>query len=285
MPMLAVVGAGNMGAAIVAGAVGNGVLRAAELLVIDPDQRRRDAMAALGCAVAERASSAPLARSIMLAVKPQAFSGVAAEIGRLARPTVVISVMAGIESGSIRAALGGESRVVRAMPNVACKVGAGMTALALGAGAAPGDELLAMRLFDAIGATIRIDEALMHAATAVGGSGPAYLFALAEAMERGAQEVGIPPVHVRRVVVQTLLGALRLLAESGETPAGLREAVTSRGGTTEAALGVLVDRGFADSVVAAIAAARDRGAALARAPLEGAAALDRAGGGSGPQAN
>lgn len=264
MLMLGVVGAGNMGAAIVRGAVANGVVRASELLIVEPDPVRREAMASLGCQVTDRADAVGVAASIMLAVKPQLFGAVARAIGPLHRPAVIISIMAGLESEAIRLALGEEARVVRAMPNMPCQIGAGMTALALGAGAVPGDELLAMRLFDSIGRTVRIDESLMHAATAVCGSGPAYVFAFAEAMEQGALAVGLPGIHARRMVIQTLLGAARMLAESEASPEELRAAVTSRGGTTEAALRALAEGGFAESVITAVAAARDRGRELGR---------------------
>ena len=263
-PLLAMIGAGNMGGAIVRGAIATGVLAPGEILVVEPDASRRSAMAALGVRALASPGSLEGASTLLLAVKPQYFAEAAAALPRLPAATVVISIMAGLDSTHIRSALGGEVRVVRAMPNTPCQVGAGMTAIALGAGAVPGDEALAVRLFAAIGSTEVVDEALMHAVTAVSGSGPAYLFHLAEAMEAAARSLGFSGEQARRFVTQTLLGASRLLAESADDPARLRQAVTSKGGTTEAALGVMASRGFAEIVAQALTAARDRGAALAR---------------------
>lgn len=281
MIRLTVFGAGNMGAAILGGAVKAGVLPPREILVVEPDPEKRAAMAALGCAVAasphERHSTSTDPDSaaqndsaspatILLAVKPQMFPALAESMGPLTRPTIALSIMAGLHSDSIRAALGPHARVIRAMPNTPSQLGAGMTAVALGAGAVPGDEALALRLFGAIGTVETLDEGLMHAVTAVSGSGPAYLFLLAEAMERSAAEVGFSPLQARTFVTQTLLGAAMLLAERRADPASLRAAVTSKGGTTEAAIAAMQRGGFETAVIAGIVAARNRGEALGASP-------------------
>ena len=137
-----------------------------------------------------------------------------------------------------------------------------MAAVALGEGAVPGDEALAVALFDALGRTAMVDEALMHAVTAVSGSGPAYVFLLAEAMGKAAVGLGLDAETAELLVRQTVLGAARLLDESDEDAAALRRAVTSPGGTTEAALAVMLQRGLPDVICDAIAAARDRGREL-----------------------
>jgi pyrroline-5-carboxylate reductase len=156
------------------------------------------------------------------------------------------------------------ARVVRVMPNMPCQIGAGMSAIALGDGAKPRDESLAVSIFGALGRTAMVDESLIHAATAVSGSGPAYLFLLAEAMERAAMELGIDQATARLMVEQTIMGAGRLMIESGQDAANLRQAVTSPGGTTAAALEVFEQRQFIDVVIAALTAARDRGKQLDR---------------------
>lgn len=252
-----------MGAAIMRGAIAAGVVGADDVLVVEPDESRRRALAALGCATSDDPASARGASIILLAVKPQTFPQVVASMGAPARSTVVISIMAGISSGAIRAALGTHARVIRAMPNTPCQIGLGMTAIAIGDGAVAGDEIEARRIFDAVGATALVDESMIDAVTAVSGSGPAYVFHLAEAMEEAARSLGFPPGDARTFVRQTIVGAAGLLARDDADPAALRSAVTSKGGTTEAAVRVLDDAHVREAVVRALTAARDRARELA----------------------
>ncbi len=261
---LGIIGAGNMGGAIVRGAVAAGVIEPGEVLVVDLDETKRREAHELGCLTSGDPAAVTQAEEILLAVKPQAFPDVARAIGTLREPKVVISIMAGLTSVSIRGALGDKARIVRAMPNTPCQVGVGMTAIALGEGAASGDDALAVALFEALGKTVHVDEKHMHAVTAVSGSGPAYLFLLAEAMERAGESVGLDAVTARLLARQTLLGAATLLDRSVETAATLREAVTSPGGTTEAALKVMFDAGLPHTVHTAVGAALDRSAQLSR---------------------
>lgn len=259
---LGIIGAGNMGMAIVRGVIEAGVLPPQTIVVADLDESCRKAAAGLGCRSTADAAEMREAGQILLAVKPQGFAAVAGAIGPLQRGTVVISIMAGLGSRAIRQALGPLARVVRAMPNTPCRVGAGMTAIAPGDGAEPGDEALAVKIFAALGRTVIVHEHHMHAVTGISGSGPAYVFLLAEAMEHAAVSAGLDDVTAGLLVRQTILGAGTLLAESAEAPAELRAAVTSPGGTTEAALEVMMDRDWPAIVGDAIAAARDRGAEL-----------------------
>jgi pyrroline-5-carboxylate reductase len=168
-----------------------------------------------------------------------------------------------VTSAAVRAALGENARVVRVMPNTPCQIGAGMSAIALGEGASPGDETLARSLFESLGKVIAVDEHLMDAVTAVSGSGPAYVFLLAEAMEQAAVKIGLTMHDARILVSQTILGSARLLSESGQTADELRQAVTSPGGTTAAALEVMFERELPETMSLAITAARDRGRELA----------------------
>ncbi len=259
---LGIIGAGNMGHAIVRGVVEAGVLSPQAIVVAEIDPARREAVAALGCPTAADPAAALAAEQILLAVKPQGFAGLAERIGPIAEPRIVLSIMAGLHSRSIRAGLGPAARVIRVMPNTPCRIGAGVAAIALGEGAAPGDETLAVSIFDALGRTVMVNEADMHAVTGVSGSGPAYVFLLVESMERAAVEAGLDPPTAAVLVRQTVLGAARLLVESGGEPAALREAVTSPGGTTEAALGVMMEKGFGAIIGDAISAARTRGREL-----------------------
>ncbi len=259
---LGIIGGGTMGRAIVAGCLEAGVLRAAEIVVAEVDPARRQEVAALGCRASADAAATLEAAQIMLAVKPQSFADLASGLGRLRGPKVVLSIMAGVSSARIRAALGPQARVVRVMPNTPCRIRAGMSAIALGDGARPGDESLAVEVFSALGRTVMVSEADLPAVTAVSGSGPAYLFLLAEAMERGAVDSGLSAEQAAVLVRQTLLGAGRLLVESGEAPGSLRAAVTSKGGTTEAAVSLMQHRGLPEIVAEAIIAAAQRAGQL-----------------------
>jgi len=250
-----------MGQAILAGAFRAGVLLPGDVLFIDVDEERRRVGAEMGCAVGDDFKRIDKCAEILLAVKPQSFEGVAKGLGRLKRSTVVISIMAGLGSEKIREGLGEMARVVRVMPNTPCRVGMGVTGIALGAGAAPGngDDDLAVRLFEGVGEVVRVEESLMHAVTAVSGSGPAYVFLLAEAMEEAAKLVGMSEGEARVFVGHTIAGAGKMLIENGAVPRRLREAVTSKGGTTAAALAVFEEEGFREMVGPAVQAAKERG--------------------------
>ena len=264
MPTLGIIGGGNMGAAIVRGCVRARVLRPDEIIVAEIDAAKRNELASLGCQTTDDPKLAAVASQVLLAVKPQVFASVAANIRDSLKAEIVISIMAGLHSRSIRTALGGQVRVIRAMPNTPCQIGAGMTGLALGDGAKPGDEALSLSIFNALGRTVMLDESLMYAVTAVSASGPAYVFLLAEAMEKSALALGIPREAARLLVEQTVMGAGRLLSESDHDAAALRKAVTSPGGTTAAALEVMGAHDFEGIVIKALTRARDRGIELDR---------------------
>jgi pyrroline-5-carboxylate reductase len=268
MTTTAVVGGGVMAHAIVSGAVDAGVAAPGEWIVADPDPERRRLFGSLGIETVEHAGElagrlAP-GDAVLLAVKPQKLGAAAADLAAVdmgGRP--VVSILAGARSGTIRGALGGGARVVRAMPNTPARLRLGATAIALGAGAGEGDEALPLRLFGALGETFLLPEDLMDAFTAVAGSGPAYLFYLAEAMGRAASELGLDEADAARMVAQTVLGAAHLLSEDPASAGELRRRVTSPGGTTAAAIERLDASGVSDRVVRAIRAARDRGRELA----------------------
>ncbi|MBT8484800.1 MAG: pyrroline-5-carboxylate reductase [Phycisphaerales bacterium] len=261
---LGIIGGGNMGLAIARGAVAARVLAPAAIAVADPDPQRRDLAADLGCATAADPAGVVSSEQLLLAVKPQTFADVARVIGPLERPTIVISIMAGLETDLLQRQLGPKARIVRAMPNTPCQLGEGMTGIALGAGAQPGDDTLARQIFEALGRTVQLDEELLHAVTAVSGSGPAYVYLLAELMEKAAGEIGLDPATAQLLVVQTIIGAGRMLRETGSDPAELRRIVTTPQGTTAAAVDVMVRRQLPEILIEALTAARDRGRTLAR---------------------
>lgn len=265
------VGGGNMARALISGGLRAGVLSASRTLVVEPDAIKRSELAGLGVSCVERAHE--LAgrlgpeTAVVLAVKPQSLPEVARDLqGVQVGGRVVITILAGTPSERVRAALGGSARVVRAMPNLPAQLGAGCTAVCLGAGAREGDDALALRLFGAVGPVVeRVDESLMDAFTAVAGSGPAYVFYLAEAMMRAAEALGFEASVADRVVRQVIAGSAAMLVAPGAGSAGaMRAAVTSKGGTTEAACGVLDEAGVMANFQRALTAARDRGRKLAK---------------------
>lgn len=263
-PRLAIIGGGNMGFAIARGVLSARVLPAASILIVDHEPARHERLRPLGCPLSTDPADALAADELLLAVKPQHFAAAAGHIGRLVRPTVVISIMAGLDSQAIRGALGEAARVIRVMPNTPCQVGEGMTGIALGAGAEPGDESLAREIFGAVGRVAVVPEELMHAVTAVSGSGPAYIYLLAELMTDAACELGLDASAARLLVEQTIIGAGRMLRESGMEAEALRRVVTTPGGTTAAALDVMQDRDLPGTIRDALRAARDRGQELGR---------------------
>lgn len=275
-PYLAIIGGGNMAQAILRGGTDSSALDPARIAVAEPDDGKRTELARYARAVVPSAAEAlrwleqqepsPGSGQVLLAVKPQSLEAVAQEIRPLLgeRRRVVISILAGTPTRCIRELLGGAVAVVRAMPNLPAKVRRGVTAVALGEGAAPGDDEAAIRMFGGVGPTVvRIDESLMDAFTAIAGSGPAYVFYLAEAMAKAAVELGFDEATALRIVRETVAGSAAMLAEACDPPAALRAAVTSRGGTTEAAIRSMEADGVGAAIVRAIAAARDRGRELA----------------------
>lgn len=278
---LAVIGGGNMGEAIVRGTIACGLLKPAQIVVSDPFPERRalfDAMGiratgSIGACVrqlAESLAGSAVPGAVLLAVKPQMLDAVAGELApaileHLPQGITIVSILAGTPIFRLQSVLGVQARIVRAMPNLPARVRQSATAVCLAPSATNDDERLATQLFEAVGPTVvRVDESLMDAFTALAGSGPAYLFYLAEAMTRSGRELGFDYPTAAAVVRQTLLGAALLLNESSEDPDTLRAAVTSRGGTTAAAVHVLDRSGAMQSWMDAMRAARDRGAELSR---------------------
>lgn len=276
-PPLVIFGGGNMGSAIVrGGARGLGPLHDGAVLVVEPDRAKHEAFNTLRVPVVpsvrdcrawlEAAEAhAGLGAQMLLAIKPQSLRAFAAEFRETlgVRTGVMISILAGTPSEAVREALGGSARIVRAMPNLAATIRQGTTAICLGAGSKPGDEAMALAIFKDVGQlVVSIDESMMDAFTAVAGSGPAYVFHLAESMVKAAVKLGFEGSLARDIVRETIAGAGNLLAESSQDPGTLRAAVTSKGGTTEAAVEVLERRAVREAIVEALRAARDRGVEL-----------------------
>lgn len=244
-----------MGTALVRG-LGAGGWDVASIAVAEVDAGRREALAAELPGVQVLSEPVPAAGAV-LAVKP----GVAEAAGRALAAHATsrwLSIMAGVTLERLEAWSGPDVAVVRAMPNTPALVGAGMSAIAGGRGAAEADLVWAEEILGAVGDVVRVAEPALDAVTAVSGSGPAYVFLVTEALADAGIRAGLDPAVSRHLARQTVAGAGRLLAESEDEPEALRAQVTSPGGTTEAALGVLEARGLRALFVEAVEAAAER---------------------------
>jgi pyrroline-5-carboxylate reductase len=248
-----------MARSILSGAVSRGILQEHEIVVADPDPFSQEYFRSQNIVCVPHASELPMPKGsqVLLAVKPQIFEAVASDVSS----DVVISIMAGVSTRTISEQIT-NGRIIRVMPNLPCSIGLGAAGMALGKQATMQDAALATELFNAIGTVKMVEEFLMDAVTAVSGSGPAYLFLLAEAMIEGGVASGLDRETADALVRQTLLGASGLLSQDVRSATLLREAVTSKGGTTAAALEVLQANGVSQSIADAIVAARDRGREL-----------------------
>lgn len=266
---LAFIGGGNMARSLIGGLIKRGV-NAAKIRVAEPVESLRASLAAdFGVQVFAEASEAVYGAGLwVLAVKPQVMRGVCESLAARARDQhpVVLSIAAGITASQLDAWLGGEAAIVRSMPNTPALLGAGVTGLFANARVDEEGRQRAELLLASAGKTVWIDdEAKMDAVTAVSGSGPAYVFLLAEAMEDAARAEGLSAEAARTLVLQTLLGAARMLTEAGEAPTELRRRVTSPNGTTQAAIETFQAGGFEALVARAIRAATERGRELSAA--------------------
>jgi pyrroline-5-carboxylate reductase len=255
------IGAGNMAEAIL-----RGLLRAdmapGSLHAADPDAARRQLLGELGVrTTTSNLEVAQRAELIVLAVKPQQLESAAATLPRDGGP-LYLSIVAGATTATLRRLLGARARIVRSMPNTPALIGAGITAVASDSGAEPGDLALACAVLRAVGEVVQVPESALDAVTGLSGSGPAYVFLFIEALTEAGVREGLTEATARSLAVQTVHGAARLAAESGEQPAVLRERVSSPGGTTLAGLAALEAGGFRDAVLAAVRAATARSKAL-----------------------
>jgi pyrroline-5-carboxylate reductase len=250
--------------------IGRGVVAPDRCIVTNHSNEVRLAQLARERAIVPTRDKARLVREadvIILGVKPSAVPDVLREIASFVEPRhLVISVAAGIPLETIETALGGAA-VVRAMPNTSTAVGASATAICAGRRARDTHMGVARLLFEAVGRVVEVPERFFDAVTGVSGTGPAYVYLLAEAMIEAAQREGLEREVAIELVSQTVLGAGKMLVETGEDPAVLRAHVTSPGGTTMAAMEVLTESGFLATVGRAIARATRRAGEL-RGPAQ-----------------
>ncbi len=259
---LLVVGGGRMGSALVGGLLAAGWAAEAELAVSEPDPERRQALAAAHPALTVGEGPVP-ADGAVLAVKPEV-----AEAAARTLPPVgidrVLSLVAGMPSTRLEAAMTPGDVVVRAMPNTPALIRAGVAAMSGGSAATSADLDWAEGILGAVGSVVRLPERHLDAVTALSGSGPAYLFLVAEALIEAGVAAGLAREVSRQLVVGTLLGSARMMVETGEEPAALPAGVTSPGGTTAAAVRTLEFKAVRSAFIEAVAAATERSRQLGR---------------------
>lgn len=258
-------GGGNMATALISGLLSAGTSRPDRLCASDVrEEALRELRDKYGIETTRDNARACQADVVVLSVKPQVFPALLPDIApQLRKEALIISIAAGVPLEAIESRLGPTARVVRAMPNTPALVGAGATALSAGARATAADLDVASQIFASVGVTVNVDEDRMDAVTALSGSGPAYVFLLAEALVAAGTQVGLSREQSLRLATQTVYGAGKLLAGSSETAETLRQRVTSPGGTTQAGIAAM-EAGLRAAVSAGVQAARDRGRELGR---------------------
>jgi pyrroline-5-carboxylate reductase len=253
---LQVIGGGNMGEALLGGLIRQGWAPAQELAVLEPLEARRDELAAALPGVAMLTEPLP-DTDALIAVKPNHVPAALESLRGRSVPRI-LSIAAGVRIGALEQGSDPGTVIVRSMPNTPALVATGAAAISGGSEAGDDDLEWAAKILGAVGTVEIVPEELLDAVTALSGSGPAYLFLLAEHMMAAGIAAGLAPDVAERLTKQTLLGASRLLAESDDSASQLRINVTSPGGTTAAALGVFEAEDFGGAVVRAIDAARSR---------------------------
>lgn len=259
------IGGGNMAAALIAGLAGK-LTAGSNIHVVDINadalqkfQQQWGASTAIGI---DRTIA--LSDVIVLAVKPQQMKEVATQLAPHLKPAqLVLSIAAGIRAADLSRWLNGHAAIVRTMPNTPALIGQGITGMVALSGVSPQQREQADAVMRAVGATVWLsDEALIDPVTAVSGSGPAYVFYFIEAMQQAAQEMGLTAEQGKELALATFVGASQLAAQSQDSVASLRERVTSKGGTTFAALTSMEESGVKDAIVRAMKAAAERGREL-----------------------
>ena len=259
------IGGGNMADALVGGVLKKGFdAKALRVVEISPEQRDKLASKYGVACFAKAADAIRSGDVVVLAVKPQQLREAAGKAGLARNENLVISIAAGVRLTSISRWLGGHTRLVRAMPNTPALIGEGITGLyPLSADVSAEDRRRAETILGAVGMTVWIDqESQMDAVTAISGSGPAYVFYFIEAVQEAARELGLPVEVAQRLALHTFTGAARLAASSPDPVSVLRERVTSKGGTTEAALASMAGDHVKEAIARAIRAANERGRQL-----------------------
>jgi pyrroline-5-carboxylate reductase len=261
---VAVIGAGKMGEALLSGLLRSG-RSATDLLFTERHADRiEDLVQRYGVEAVGNAQAAQRADTLLIAVKPQEIGALLDELAGVVTPSnLVVTIAAGVPTKLFESRLAEGTPVVRVMSNTPVFVDEAMSAICAGAHAGEADLDRTEQLLRAVGRVIRVPEAQLDAVTALSGSGPAYFFYLVEAMIDAGILLGLPRAVAAELIVQTAIGSAVMLRDSGQHPVQLREAVTSPGGTTIAAIRELENHGVRAALLAALEAARDRSRQLA----------------------
>ncbi len=262
--IIGIIGGGNMGEALIKGLVGKKLFPPAGILVCEADGKRtqylkekyRVSVGDLNAVIAQSST-------VVLAVKPQDMEIVLSEITQ-SDDKLFISIAAGLTTKFFEKHLGGKARVVRAMPNMPAFIGEGMTGICRGRYATVADVHEAGRVLAAVGGCLEVQEKYMDAITAVSGSGPAYVFLFVEQWIAAARSLGLSEENAKSLVYGTLVGSAHLLLKAGFTASELRTKVTSKGGTTQAAMDVFSKGKFDQLMQKALLAAKKRAGELAK---------------------
>lgn len=261
MKTVGIIGGGNMGSAII-----SRIRKNFKVVVCEQDEKRGAGLKKkFKVTLKDLAGLVKTSAIILVAVKPQDIDSVLAQMKAAgAAKKLVISIAAGIGISFMEERLGAGARVIRTMPNMPAMIGEGMTAIAQGKNAKKSDLTVAEHIFEAVGRTVIVNEGLIDAITAVSGSGPAYVFLFVECLMKAAQSLGLDPEISEVLVKQTLRGSVHLLEKQAEDAAALRAKVTSKGGTTQAAMDVFFAQNIETIFQQALTAARDRSRELAK---------------------
>lgn len=258
-------GAGKMATALARGWIQAGLVKAEQVCASDPFPQARDEFTKQTGAAChdDNKSVAASCDLLILAVKPQTLPALFAEIQPvLSDKHLVVSIAAGVTLARMSQELGATRRLIRVMPNTPCLVGASASGYAAGAHAAPDDVRLIDRLLNSVGRAFSVPEHLLDAVTGLSGSGPAYIFVVIEALSDGGVRMGLPRDIATQLAAQTVLGAAKLLLETGLHPGALKDMVASPGGTTIAGLHALEKGGVRSALIDAVQAATLRSAEL-----------------------
>ena len=256
------IGAGNMGTALIKGLIYSKTSGKEFIICSDACRDKLNFLKKeLNITVSENNSDViNTSDIIILAVKPQTIPAICKEIKNSPRieEKLFISIAAGMPSNAIEACIGGRVRVVRVMPNVAVSVMEGISAIARGENATRDDVEAVKKIFNAVGKSLEVDESLMDAVTGLSGSGPGYIFLIIEALADAGVQAGLPREIALELTTQTLLGSVKLMAETGEHPSKLKDSVTSPGGTTIAGIHAMETGALRATLMNAVKASANR---------------------------
>jgi pyrroline-5-carboxylate reductase len=259
-------GAGKMATALVRGMIRAGTAEPGSIAASDPIEAARLSLAAeTGVSVTgDNLKVVAGSDVLVLAVKPQSMAAVLEQVREVITPDhLVVSIAAGVSMATLAAGLGAERRIARVMPNTPALVGEGASGYSLGPHARPSDEEVVRSCVTAVGRAYHVPESLLDAVTGLSGSGPAFVYLMIEALSDGGVRVGLPRDVATALAAQTVLGAARMVLETGEHPGVLKDQVTSPGGTTIAGLHALERGGLRAALIDAVEAATKRSAELA----------------------